>query len=118
MRVIVAGSTTWDNVASIRDELIALPSDTIVVYGDAPGADELGASIARDLKLAVEPFTKNSDDYRRYRRGAWKGLNERMLSSGVDLVLAFHPAVDKSRGTKHLLKIAKEAGISVKVIEG
>ena len=116
MRVIVAGATTWQNVESIRNELIQLPRDAVVIHGDAPGADELGGSLARELELVVEPFAKNSSDYQRYKRGAWKGLNERMLASGAELVIAFHPAVEKSRGTKHLLKLANDAGVPVKIV--
>jgi hypothetical protein len=116
MRVIVAGSTTWDNAEAIRRELMALPSDTVVIHGDAPGADALGDTVARELDLSIEPFAKTSDDYQRYKRGAWKGLNERMLASGAELVLAFHPAAEKSRGTKHLLRLASAAGVSVKIV--
>jgi hypothetical protein len=67
------------------------------------------------LGLAVEPMAKNSADYARYRRGAWKGLNERMLAAGATLVLAFHPDLEKSRGSKHLVELARAAGITVQV---
>jgi hypothetical protein len=38
-----------------------------------------------------------------------------MLASGAMLVLAFHPALEKSRGTRHLVEIARAAGIEVRV---
>ena len=113
MRVIVAGATRWSDEKAIRRELASLPSTTTVVYGDAPGADEIGGRIGRDLGLTTEAFVKNRDDYRRFGRGAWKGLNERMLESGVDLVLAFHPEIDASRGTKHLAELARAADVEV-----
>ena len=59
MKVIVAGSTTWQDKDSIRDELSALPADSIVIHGDSPGADRLGRQIAQDLDLAVEPMAKS-----------------------------------------------------------
>jgi hypothetical protein len=115
MRVIVAGATAWSDAEAIRRELVQLPANTVVIHGDAPGADALAGQIAGQLGLAVEPMGKNKEDYAKYRRGAWKGLNERMLATGVVRVLAFHPALEKSRGTKHLVKIARAAGIEVQV---
>ncbi len=116
MKVIVAGSTIWDDRESIRQELAALPSDTTVIFGDSPGADQIGGEIASELNLKVQPMSKHKDDYQRYKRGAWKALNERMLASDAELVLAFHPDLAKSRGTKHLVKLAQEAGVPVKII--
>jgi hypothetical protein len=115
MRVVVAGATAWSNVEAIRRELAQLPAGAIVIHGDAPGADALAGQVAAQLGLAVEPMGKTRKDYAKYRRGAWKGLNERMLASGAVLVLAFHPALEKSRGTKHLVEIARAAGIEVRV---
>ncbi len=117
MRVIVAGSTTWDNEEAIRKELALLPKETVVIYGDAPGADEIGGRIAGEMGLAVEPMVKSDEDYRRFRRGAWKGLNERMLASGAELILAFHVDVESSTGTKHLVQLAKDADVPVKFID-
>jgi hypothetical protein len=113
--VIVAGATAWSNAEAIRRELAKLPAEAVVIHGDAPGADVLAGQIAVQVGLAVEPMAKTKDDYARYPRGAWKGLNERMLASGAVLVLAFHPAIENSRGTKHLVEIARAAGIVVQV---
>lgn len=118
MRVLIAGATAWDNADAIRRELSELPPEAVVVHGDSPGADALAGEVARELQLRVEPFAKSSEDYRRYRRGAWKALNERMLAAGIELVLAFHPAVEKSKGTKHLVGLATAAGVPVRIIEG
>ena len=46
---------------------------------------------------------------------AWKGLNERMLASGAVLVLAFHPDIAASQGSKHLIELARAAGVEVRV---
>ena len=92
MRVIVTGAMVWTDEEAIRRELRQLPADTVIVHGDCPGVDALAGRIAREeFGLVVVAMAKNEDDYRRYRRGAWKGLNERMLATGIDLVLAFHP---------------------------
>ena len=116
MRVLIAGAVAWEDKETIRKELLSLPHPIFVLHGDAPGADELGGKVAKELGLEVKVFRKNEEDYRRFNRGAWKGLNERMLASGVDFILAFHPAIEKSRGTKHLLGLAKDLKIPSKII--
>jgi len=116
MRVIVAGSTTWADEEAVRRELARLPAGTVIIHGDAPGADALGGKIARELGLPVEAMSKNKADYARYKRAAWKGLNERMLAAGATLVLAFHPAIEASTGTKHLRDLAVAHGIEAQVL--
>lgn len=116
MRVIVAGASGWTNREAIEGELAKLPAGTIVIHGDAAGADALAGEVAARLGLAVEAMSKTKEDYARYKRGAWKGLNERMLASGADLVLAFHADIRKSHGTKHLVALARAARIEVRVI--
>jgi hypothetical protein len=117
MRVLVTGSTQWTDADAIRRELAALPSDSVVIHGDCTGADALAGAVARELGLAVEAWAKNDDDYRRYGKAAWKRLNERMLESGVDLVLAFHPELHqagKARGSRHLIDLAEGRGVAVR----
>jgi len=117
MRVIVTGSMGWTDAAAIRRELVKLPPRSTVIHGDAPGADLIAGQIARELGFTVEALAKNEEDYRRYRRAAWKGLNERMLDSGADLVLAFHAELGqagKARGSGHLVDLACQRGIEVR----
>jgi YspA, cpYpsA-related SLOG family len=118
MRVIVAGAVAWTDAARIKHELEKLPAGSIVIHGDAPGADALAGHIAEELELVCQPFRKEKQDYQKYKRAAWKSLNERMLAAGADLVLAFHPAIDESRGTRHLVEIARVAGVEVRIITG
>ena len=120
MRVLVTGSTTWTDVAAIHRELSQLPPGSIVIHGDCAGVDTLAEDVAVELGLAVEGWVKSPADFRKYRQDSWKGLNERMLASGVTLVLAFHPEwnVDgKAHGTRHLLKLAQTAGVEVRAFD-
>ncbi len=117
MRVLVTGSMQWTDADAIRRELAQLPHGSVVIHGDCTGADELAGVIARELGLLVEAWDKNADDYRRYQKAAWKGLNERMLGSGVDLVLAFHPDLHvpgKALGSKHMMDLARQYGVEVR----
>jgi hypothetical protein len=115
MRVIVAGAVAWADAEAIRRELAKLPAGSVVIHGDCDGADAIAGWVAAELGLAVEAMVKIETDYTRYRRAAWKGLNERMLAAGADLVLAFHPDFESSNGSKHLAELARAAGVEVRV---
>jgi hypothetical protein len=115
MRVIVAGAVAWSDAAAIRRELAGLPAGTVVVHGDCPGADALAGRIAAELGFAVAAMAKNAADRARYGREAWKGLNERMLVGGAELVLVFHPDFGASKGSKHMAELAARAGVEVRV---
>jgi hypothetical protein len=115
MHVIVAGAVGWKDAEAIRRELARLPAGSTVIHGDSPGADALAGHVASELGLFVEAMAKNEADYAKYKRGAWKGLNERMLAAGVTRVLVFHPAIEASRGSGHLIALARAAGVEVSV---
>jgi hypothetical protein len=115
MRVIVAGAVAWNNTTAIRRELAKLPPGTVVIHGDCAGADALAGEIATELGFTVEAMAKNAADRSRFSKDSWKGLNERMLLSGADLVLAFHPDIEASRGSKHLVELPTHANIEVRV---
>jgi hypothetical protein len=117
MRVIVTGAVAWSDEAAIRRELSKLPAGTTVIHGDCAGADEIAGRVARELGFSVEPFAKSPDDYARAGRAAWRRLNERMLESGADLVLGFHPDLSASEGTRHMADLARKAGVEVRTFE-
>ena len=115
MRVIVAGAVAWDDVEAIRRELTKFPVGTVVIHGDCPGADAIAGQIASELGFIVEAMSKNAADRKRYGREAWKGLNDRMLASGAELVLVFHPDFEGSKGSKHMAELATQARVEVRV---
>ncbi len=118
MRVLVTGSTTWTSVDTVRRELACLPLGSVIVTGDTPGADAIALQTAAQLGLLVEPMKKEKLDYKCHAGAAWKGLNERMIATGIDLVLAFHPDLGKpgcARGTQHVVDLANQYGIPVSI---
>jgi hypothetical protein len=118
MRVLITGATTWIDVNALRRELIQLPVNSVIVTGDTPGVDANAITVARELGLGVEAMYKTKDDHLRYPEDPWKGLNDRMLETGIDLVLAFHADYDKpgmARGTKHAVELAQRAEIEVRI---
>jgi len=86
-----------------------------VIHGDCAGADAIAGQIAAELGLAVEAMAKNAADYARHKKAAWKGLNERMLAAGAELILVFHPTFDASKGSKHLAELAALASVEVRI---
>ena len=73
--------------------------------------------MAGELGLGTEAFDKTAEDHARHPQNAWKGLNERMLASGVDLVLGFHAdlhTAGQALGTRHMLGLAQHADVPVR----
>ena len=116
---MITGSTTWTDFESIRNEFARLPLPASIVTGDTPGVDAIALKIAGEFGFAVEAMKKSNADKKSHPGESWKGLNERMLARGIDLVLAFHADYGKpghARGTHHAVDLAKAAGIETRVI--
>jgi len=122
MRLLVCGSRTWTNYRLLRqvvedivcNEFEAEPF--VLIEGDARGADRMAAHLARRYGWDLEVYPAH---WRTEGRTAGIRRNLRMLHQArPDLVLAF---VDKplptSRGTAHMVAIARAAGLPVRVIE-
>ena len=118
MKVLMTGATNWDDAAAIRRELAPLPPTTVIVTGDTPGIDALAKELAPEFGFTVSAMKKTNADYRAFPGEGWKGLNVRMLATGIDLVLAFHADYGKpgcARGTQHAVELARHADIEVKI---
>ena len=112
MRALVCGDRNWTNVAAIRQRLQQLPADTIIIEGEARGADRAAAEAARQLGLSVLRFPA---DWGRYGKAAGARRNREMLDANPDLVIAFHPDLSRSKGTADMVRIARKAGVPVEV---
>lgn len=114
MRVLVCGSRKWTDYAVIRQRLQALPPQTLIIEGEARGADRMARRIAEGLGFAIVPFIA---DWGKYGRAAGPIRNQKMLDQGKpDLVLAF--SMPDSIGTKDMIARAQKAGIPVENIIG
>lgn len=112
MRVIVCGSRNWRNRLMISNRLAKLPGeDTIVVHGNAKGADRIAHDEANKLGLLTEPHPA---DWQRYRNRAGIIRNEEMAALGADLCIAFWDG--SSNGTAHMMAAADAHGIPVEII--
>lgn len=113
-RVIICGSRSFTGSQAgflIGLAIDALPGDTTVIVGGARGVDTIAEHCARDQGLIVE---RHEADWQQHGKAAGPIRNQRMLNSGADRVIAFWDGA--SRGTRHMIKISKAAGIPVNVI--
>jgi len=113
MRVLFTGDRYWTNRDSIRKRISLLPSDTEVIVGDANGVD----FIAWD-EAVCQGYKVNGPhvaDWDKHGRAAGPIRNRTMLDLKPDLVIAFHPDIEKSKGTRDCVNEAKRRGIPVEV---
>ena len=109
MRVVVCGGRDYTDEDVITAELSLLPPGTVVVHGDAQGADTTAGEVAKALGLVVEAHPA---DWQRCGRGAGLRRNAEMLSLGADLVLAF----PGGSGTADMVRKARAAEVPVRII--
>lgn len=114
MRVLICGSRDWTDRATIRECLEGYGPGTVVLEGEARGADTLAREIAEELGFAVLAFPA---DWKRFGRAAGPIRNQRMLDEGrPDMVIAFHDDISRSRGTADMIRRAMKRGIPTKTI--
>ncbi len=111
MRVIVCGSRTWKDADKIRERLAKLPERTLIVHGDALGADNLAASEAALMGLLLEPHPAY---WKRHGKRAGIIRNEEMAELGAQLCIAFWDG--KSKGTHHMLRAAARRAIPTEIV--
>lgn len=109
--VLVCGSRNWTDIGAIRRRLVALPPNSVILHGAAPGADSIARGLADDFGFSVRAFPA---DWNKHGKSAGFIRNVQMLDEAPDLVIAFQR--DGSRGTQHTIDQARRRGISVEVI--
>ncbi len=111
MRVLVCGSRNWTNAALISTYLQNIGA-TLIIHGNARGADRLAGQSASQLNIPVEVYPA---DWDRYGKRAGFIRNREMLEEGKpDLVLAFWDGY--SNGTRNMIELAEGAKIPTLVI--
>ena len=123
LRVIIAGSRDFGDYELLKKSAIEiitkktiLPDLTRIVSGCARGADTLGERFAKEFGLEVKKFPAD-----------WNGLGKRagyvrnaeMAKFAVEdenegMLIAFWDG--KSKGTKHMIDLAKRYGLEVHVV--
>lgn len=114
MRVLVCGSRDYDDYARVFMELDIVHSRTpitLVIEGEARGADLLARRWAETMKIKVLAYPA---DWDKHGKRAGYIRNKLMLDEGKpDLVIAFWDG--QSCGTEMMIDLARRAGVTVKV---
>lgn len=135
VRMIICGSREWTDVSAIRRELLRFNRLSCVISGGARGAD----TIAHKLAIAWGyPAYSMPADWERHGKAAGPIRNQEMLDlllaggtapfwrsqdrhvrepEDLDafVVLAFHPFLQNSKGTKDMVTRANMAGVRTEV---
>lgn len=117
MRVLICGSRHWSDYSAIIEAIGHLnPLPSLIIHGGATGADTLAGEVAQRLGIPTLVFRA---DWIMHGRQAGFIRNAEMLREGrPELVLAFAaPCLGQSRGTAHMVALARKAGISVQLSE-
>lgn len=114
-KIIIAGGRDFNNYALLQEYvdkfLSTYPSDSIeIISGNAKGADKLGERYAKEHNLPVKLFPANWNKYG--KRAGY--LRNQEMADYANMLIAFWDR--KSKGTNHMINIAKKAGLIVKVV--
>lgn len=111
LRVIVCGSRNWTDREQIANRLFDLPPGSLIVHGNAKGADRIAGQEAEKLGHYVEPWDAL---WNLWGKRAGPIRNEAMAKAGADLCIAFWDG--KSRGTQHMVDMAEKYGIPLDLV--
>ena len=126
LRIIVAGSREFKNYDLLRDTLMDYldfiddkdvvhnPSQVKFISGTAKGADTLGEQFAYTYEYDVIRFPADWNTYGKsagYRRNAEMA---KYASEAYGVLFAFWDG--QSRGTKHMIDLAKRYGLEIHVV--
>ena len=112
--VLVTGGRGWSDREKIREVLTEFdPLTTLIVEGGCRGADDLAKQEAE--KLGFKVLTVHADWYK-YGKAAGVVRNKLMYeTTHPNVVLAFHSDLKNSKGTKHMVEMAKKGGTPVRL---
>ena len=117
IKVIIAGTRDFNDYAYLKKNVdyflqgINPNNEEIeIVSGNARGADKLGERYAKEHNLPVKLFPANWDKYG--KRAGY--LRNQEMANYSDVLIAFWD--EKSKGTKHMIDIAKKQGLTVIVV--
>lgn len=115
VKVIVAGGRDFDDYGLLKSKLDKIFSQTDknkiqIISGKARGADQLGEQYATENKLELSTFPA---DWDKHGKGAGYLRNAEMAAHATHCVIFWD---GKSKGTQHMLNLANEKGLKLRVI--
>lgn len=126
---IVCGARDWSDVDYIYDTMSQLfrPKYDILIHGGADGADCIAEMVGFALGMKDEQVHRMPADWEKYGRPAGPIRNSEMLKLLLELtksdpwnreVVAYHPFIENSKGTKDMVGQAKRKGVDVTLLGG
>ena len=119
MRVLVSGDRNWTDRKYIEDVLSAFAAMVpieVLIEGEAGGVDVMARDWADSHYVQVAPYPAQ---WRTFGKRAGPIRNQQMLDEGKpDIVIAFHPQIWDSKGTRDMMTRALRAGIPVHLYPG
>ncbi len=113
IKVIIAGGRDLDDylrLCNVCDKILKNYSNIEIVSGACKGADQLGERYAAARNFSIKQFPA---DWKRYGKSAGYKRNAEMAAY-ADALIAFWDG--KSKGTKHMIELATQANLNIKVI--
>lgn len=112
MRVLFCGSRSWNDIEAVANIMQKLPKGTVIIHGDARGADTIADVVARELGFEVLKFPVTKDDWEKFGKGAGHRRNKQMLDEGgPNLVVAFVDLLSTTNGTSGMIDLAETFGV-------
>lgn len=112
--VVVCGNLDWADRVPIEKRLRKLAAGSVVIHGDARGADRMAGAIARELGLEERQFPA---EWKRYGRGAGPVRNKAMLEQKPDFVLACFGPQGPDLGTRNMMRQTERREIVVETLD-
>lgn len=113
MRVLVTGGRNFSDrtlLINTLDSLHANHAFTVLMHGDANGADRLSGEWAASKGIRIEAHPA---DWKKHGRAAGPIRNSQMLDEQPELVIAF----PGGKGTADMIRKAKQTGLKVIIVE-
>jgi len=109
-RILICGDRNWPNPTAIGRAIDNYTGNiSLILHGGCCGADRLAGIMAKSRGIPVKVYPAQWDVH---GRAAGYIRNQQMFVDGhPDEVWAFHPNLSYSKGTAHIVSIARDAGI-------
>lgn len=106
---MICGDRDWTDYESIKSVILSLIDEygeIIIVEGEADGADSIARDVGEELGIEVRKYPASWE----FGKPAGIFRNQKMLDfENPDMVIAFHPDLSKSRGTRDMVIRAAKA---------
>lgn len=126
---IGCGARDWDDIDYIWKTFSELsdPKKDVLIHGGAPGADCILEMCAFAMGYTSNRVIRVDAKWEEQGRAAGPIRNSKMLSILLELteghpgrreVVAYHPFLDNSRGTRDMVDKARKKGVEVILLGG